>query len=141
MMIWMICRFFQNNGISILLWSLLTRLEVVYLEHNPLYELPDYREKCFNLLPSITKLDISFFCYSIVSLIVLVCRKEITNKSFSQMFIMILNPPLYPFSILRILRKLHCSHLIFNHHICSLRKIIFLYTPPMSFTKTFHSFL
>ena len=40
--------------------SVTSRLTTVYLEHTPLYELPDYRERCLALLPSVTQLDISW---------------------------------------------------------------------------------
>ena len=39
--------------------SVKSRLTTVYLEHTPLYELPDYRERCLAMLPSVTQLDIS----------------------------------------------------------------------------------
>ena len=32
-------------------------LETVYLEHTPIYDLPEYREKCLALLPSVKQLD------------------------------------------------------------------------------------
>lgn len=79
---------------------------------------------------------------SLITLVLPSKMKILTNTIFFRVFLyIIINPfPNLP-SIIFVLRILHRTHLILNHHICTIWKKVYLNLFPFAFTILFKTFL